>query len=154
MPRLPFSVQVALGEGFFVEAEVVAEFVEVGAADFFLEGRAGVPAFLENIFEIQNDLWWRTGIVGVFVPRGADEKSEDAGIESVIDQFFRGVILEADRNLPGRVAQFGGQAVEGLHYDTPCGLVMVHGRLSRLVARSRRRAPALVPAGCLPMAPW
>jgi len=46
------SIQVTLGEGFFVESEVVSEFVQVGAADFFLERRAGFFALLQNVFEI------------------------------------------------------------------------------------------------------
>ena len=46
------SIQVTLGEGFFVESEVVAEFVQVGAADFFLERRSGVLAFVQNVLEI------------------------------------------------------------------------------------------------------
>jgi len=123
------SIEVAVGEGGFVEAEVVAEFVEVGAADFFFEGGAGVFAFFEDVFEVEENLRGRAGVVDLFVARGADEESEDAGVESVINQRFVGIILETDGHLTGGVAEFGGEAVEGLHDDAAGGGVVAHAGL-------------------------
>ena len=68
------SIQVAFGEGLFVESEVVSELVQVGAAHFLPERRAGVFAFVQDVFEVENDLRRRPGFVGVLVARGADAR--------------------------------------------------------------------------------
>jgi hypothetical protein len=138
---------------FFVEAEVVAEFVQVGTAHFFVEARAGFLAFQEDVFEIKNDLGWGARIVGVFVAWCADEESEDVRIESVCDQGFLGKIFKANRNLACRIAQRGREMMEGLHHNTARGSVVFHLWSRRCAARSRRRAPAAVPEGCFQSAP-
>jgi hypothetical protein len=129
------------------------EFVQVGAANFVCECRSGFFALVQNVLEIKKDLRRRAGLVRVLVVRCADEKPEDSRIETVGDQFVGGKILEADRNLSCRVPQFGGEAVEGFHDNASRSLMVFHGFDSRRLARSRKRAPAGVPAGCLQRAP-
>ena len=147
------SIQVTLSERFFVEAEVVAEFVQVGAAYFFVEACAGFLAFQEDVFEIKNDLWRGPRIVGVFVAWCADEESEDVRIESVCDQGFIRKIFKTNRHLACRIAQLGREIMEGLHHHTARGSVVFHLWSRRCAARSRRRAPAADPAGCFQSAP-
>ena len=89
----------------------------------------------------------------MFVVRCADEESEDVGMEPVGDERFIGQILEANRNLTCCAAQFGGEAMEGLHHDTARGGVVFHFSSRRRAARSRSRMPAAVPAGCCAKAP-
>ncbi|MFM1945261.1 MAG: hypothetical protein RI897_4243, partial [Verrucomicrobiota bacterium] len=77
-------VEVAVGEVDFIEAEVVAEFVEVGGADFVEERGFVIFGVVAEVLGEEDDLGWERGGGGAgFGPGFTDEEAERIGFDTV-----------------------------------------------------------------------
>ena len=75
-PALRFcwqSVQIPGGQRVLVQAEIVPELVQIGAAHFLVEARSFFFSLLENVLQIKNNLRGRARIMHVFVAGCADK---------------------------------------------------------------------------------
>ena len=105
------SIQIAEGEVVLVEAEEVAEFVEVGGADLLGEDGRIALGQVPEVVEVEDDAGGWLGGKGIgFQAAGALEKTEEVGLKALVeDGLVGGGLVEGDNGLGGG-AKVGGQA--------------------------------------------
>jgi hypothetical protein len=83
--RLPLgSIQVAVSEVDFVQAEVVTQLMEVGGADFMDEDGFIIVGVVPEVMDEKDDLGRERGGGGAgFGPGFADEEAERIGFDAV-----------------------------------------------------------------------
>lgn len=101
----------AQGEIVLVEAEKVAEFVEVGGADFLGENPGVGLRQIPKVLEIENDPRRRIGGGGVGLqPAGALKQTQEIRLEPLVqDGRIRNVLVQRDDGFRGGT-KLGGQA--------------------------------------------
>ena len=105
------SIQIPKREIVLVEAEEMAEFMEVGGADFVGKD-FGVPfGEIPEIIQIENDPRGRVRGMGISLEAGgAFKKAQEVGLEALVQhRLVRNRLVKGDDRLRGR-AEFGGQA--------------------------------------------
>jgi len=107
------SFQPAFFEVGFVEAEVVAEFVEVGEAGFAVEEGGVALGEVPEVVEEEEDLGREVGGGGVFGVGGADEEAEGVGLDVVVEEGVVGGGFEDDGDGGSGLANVGREGLEG-----------------------------------------
>ena len=109
-PRRMFPlIQPAAFQISFIQAQVMAEFVEVGEADFVIESRRVTFSVVPNIIQEEDYLRGQHVHAGVLAMGGADEEAERIGFNVVGLQFrARGALVNQGQGLC-RSAQLGRQ---------------------------------------------
>lgn len=108
------SIQIAVGEVVFVEAQIVAEFVEQGAPHLFAVELGVVMDVFPDVFKIQNDLRGQGVRTGVGLGEGfADEQTEGVRLNLFSLYFGRWRPLADDGHGIGLFAQEGRKRAKG-----------------------------------------
>lgn len=105
------SVEIAEGQVVLVEAEKMAQFVEVGGADFVGKD-LGIPfGKIPKVIQIENDARGRIGRMGIGLqPAGAFEEAEEVGFETLVQHgLVRNGLVKGDDRFRGG-AELAGQA--------------------------------------------
>ena len=89
----------------------MAEFVEVGGADFVGEDGGVACGKIPEVVQIENDARGRVGGVGIgFEAAGAFKEAEEVGLETLVEHGLVGSgLVQGDDGFRGG-AEFGGQA--------------------------------------------
>ncbi len=106
------SVEVAVEEVGFVEAEVVAQFVEIGYADFFEVVGEGFFGVFPDVGEEEEDFGGEGVGVGGLVEGGADEEAEGVGLNAVAEKGGIGAGEVGDGDFGGGGADGRGEGGE------------------------------------------
>ncbi len=103
-------IKIAQGEVVLVKAEEVAEFVEVGRADFFGKDVGIAFGQIPEVVEIEDDAWGRIGGVGVGLePTGSFKEPKEVRFKSLVEnRLVRHGLIEGDYGFRGG-AEFGGK---------------------------------------------
>ncbi len=103
-------IKIAQGEVVLVKAEEVAEFVEVGRADFFGKDVGIAFGQIPEVVEIEDDAWGRIGGVGVSLQTvGSFKEPKKVRFKSLVeDGLVRHGLVESDHGFRGE-AEFGGK---------------------------------------------
>jgi len=103
------SVQAAVGEIVFVEAQVMAEFVQEGVADIFKEEFFVALCHVPNVLEVKDDLLGHRRRVQLFRVVRSDKKPERVLFDAISDQFARGFAFVNNRDAFRLLAQGGSE---------------------------------------------
>lgn len=92
----------------------MAQFMQIGGADFFAKNRRIAAGEIPEVFEVENDLR-RDGGRGEFLlaKRRTGEQSQGVRFDSVRDEIRVGHALKGDRDFSDALAQRRGQGVPG-----------------------------------------
>ena len=103
-------IKIAQGEVVLVEAEEVAEFVEVGGADFFGKNVGIAFGQIPEVVEIEDDARGRIGGVGVGLQAaGSLKEPKEVRFKSLVENgLVRHGLVEGDHGFRGG-AEFGGK---------------------------------------------
>ena len=103
------SVEIPEGKVVLVEAKEVAEFVEVGGADFLGKDFRVPFSEIPEVIQIENDPRRRIRGVGIgFKAAGAFEEAQEVGLESLVqNSLVRNGLVKGDDRFRGG-AEFAG----------------------------------------------
>jgi len=98
-----------------IPAQVVAEFVEVGEADFLAKGGHVAVGVIPDARKVEKDgRGERVVGMALGVDRVANEEAKDVGLEAFGNDVLRGIGLEEHRHGLGKLAELGRHAAENM----------------------------------------